>query len=131
MSDKTLEAAQAIVDLAKDMYTTPKTIATGGLKYDQGKPRMDLLSSIAITELAKVLEFGSRKYEAHNWRKGIAISRLLGAALRHIIAYQGGEDKDPETGLPHTAHAMCCLMFIIEMQIVHPELDDRYKGYKK
>lgn len=98
-----------------------------GTKFDSGKPRTDLLSPIALIELSKVLEFGSRKYDAHNWRKGIQSSRLIGAALRHTLAYLGGEDTDSETGISHAAHAMCCFMFILELAVTRPDLDDRYK----
>ena len=38
-----------------------------------------------------------------------------------------GEDKDPESGLSHLAHAACCIMFLLEFEKTHPELDDRYK----
>ena len=95
------------------------------MKFDGGKPRMDLLDPYAIEELAKVLSFGAHKYAAWNWTLGLEYSRLSGAALRHIMAFQRGEDKDPESGLPHLAHALCCLMFLLSMTQRHPELDDR------
>lgn len=94
-------------------------------KHDAGKPRMDLLDPYAIRELAKVLEFGARKYAPWNWTKGMEYSRLMGAALRHMMAFQEGEDLDPESGLPHVAHAMCCLMFLLGMTVRKPEMDDR------
>lgn len=97
-----------------------------GIKFDQDKPRMDLIDPTAMNELAKVLTFGAQKYAAHNWRKGLHKSRLLGAALRHLFAYLGGEDKDPETGLSHAAHAMCCCMFILGLEH-RADLDDRHK----
>jgi hypothetical protein len=100
---------------------------TVGVKYDGDKPRTDLLPWRPIRAIAEVLGFGSRKYAAHNWRKGIAISRLLGAAIRHIFAYLNGEDKDPESGLSHLAHAGCCIMFALEMEETRPDLDDRWK----
>ena len=31
---------------------------------------------------------------------------------RHIDAWWGGEQKDPETGEHHLAHAICCGMFL-------------------
>lgn len=99
-----------------------------GVKHDQEKPDMSLLSPIALTEVAKVMTFGKQKYSAHNWRGGIAYSRLLAAALRHTLSFMGGEDKDPETGLSHAAHAICCLMFLVEFTVTKPDLDDRYKG---
>ena len=98
-----------------------------GVKHDQGKPRMDLLSGLALEEVAKVLTFGAVKYGEHNWRGGIVFSRLIAAAMRHLFAYARGESKDPETGLSHIAHAMCCLMFLLEFAVTKPHLDDRYK----
>lgn len=97
-----------------------------GVKFDGQKPRMDLLDSFAIEELARVLTFGAKKYDSHNWRKGIAKGRLIAAALRHLFAYLKGEDKDPESGLSHVAHAMCCCMFLLGLEH-RTDLDDRYK----
>jgi len=103
-------------------YQTAKAI-----KYDDDKLPMHLLSTIALEEIAAVLQFGAQKYDQHNWRKGFVWSRPLSAALRHILAFNAGEDTDPESGHSHIAHAMCCLMFLLEFEKTHPELDDRYK----
>lgn len=102
---------------------TPK----GGTKHDAGKPRPELLPSAALLEVAKVLEFGSRKYEDDNWRKGFKWKRLYGAALRHLLAHKEGEDKDPESGITHLAHATCCLLFLLEHELKGLGEDDRYK----
>ena len=96
-----------------------------GLKYDQEKPPMELLDAYALEELTKVLAFGKKKYAAENWRQGINTTRLLGAALRHIFAFLRGEDNDPESGLSHIAHAMCCCMFILWMTKERSDMDDR------
>ncbi len=98
-----------------------------GLKYDGEKPDMSLLSTPWLFAVGRVLTFGKRKYAAHNWRNGIAISRLIAAALRHILAFMGGEDKDPETGESHLAHASCCLMFAYETLELRSQFDDRWK----
>lgn len=98
-----------------------------GVKHDGEKADMSLLSSIAILKVAQVMTFGKRKYSANNWRGGIVYSRLLAAALRHIFSYLGGESKDPETGYSHLAHAMCCLMMVLEFEETQPQLDDRFK----
>lgn len=95
-------------------------------KHDAEKVRMDLLDPAAIEKLAEVLTFGARKYEQHNWRRGISKSRLLAAALRHLFSYMRGEDNDPESGLSHVAHAMCCCMFLLGLE-KRTDLDDRWK----
>lgn len=100
---------------------------SAGLKYDAGKPSIGLIDQYALWELAKVLDYGKHKYDAHNWRKGIQWQRTIDAALRHVLAFNGGEDFDPESGLPHLAHAMCNLMFLLNFTETHPELDDRHK----
>ena len=98
-----------------------------GTKHDSSKLRFDLLSAAALSQLSAVLTEGARKYEAHNWRKGIAMSRLLGASYRHLNAILSGEDVDPEFGLLHAAHLMCCAMFMVEQTLMRPEFDDRWK----
>lgn len=98
-----------------------------GIKHDSDKPRLELLDPDFLTEVAKVMTFGAKKYEANNWRKGLEVSRCLGACLRHVLAVVKGEDKDPESGMSHMAHATCCLMFVYTMLRTRPELDDRYK----
>ena len=99
-----------------------------GKKNDQGKPRMDLISPEALTQLAKVLTFGATRYDAHNWRKGMDWSRLIAAAMRHLNAFNKGEDLDPESGLPHPAHVMACMSFLLEYMAMGSGVDDRYKA---
>lgn len=108
-------------------YKEMKQQGTGAVKLDAGKAPMSLLSRTALEEVAQVMAFGAKKYAAHNWRQGFAWSRTLDAASRHLYAFIDGEDKDPESGLSHLAHAMCCLMFTLEFEKTHPELDDRWK----
>ena len=86
-----------------------------GRKDDAGKPTFRLVPPRALLEVARVLEFGSRKYDPENWRRVDGLQdRYLDAALRHINATQRDEDLDPETGLDHRAHAICCLLFMLE-----------------
>lgn len=110
-----------------DMDLRASSQVAGGLKYDNEKPDLALLSPIAIEKIAEVLTFGKKKYAAHNWRKGISYSRLVGALLRHTFSYLKGEDLDPESGLSHMAHAGCCVMFLLELSHTRKDLDDRYK----
>lgn len=85
---------------------------TEGVKYDQGKLPWHLYPWDAAEDVVKVLDFGAKKYAPRNWEAGMDWSRVYSAAMRHLIAWWGGENLDPETGLPHLAHAMCCLMFL-------------------
>ena len=98
-----------------------------GTKKDDNKPRHDLISSIALDQLARVLTNGALKYETHNWRKGIAMSRIIAASYRHLCAINSGEDVDPEFGLLHASHLMCCAMFMIEQTLLRKEFDDRWR----
>lgn len=98
----------------------------GGTKHDTGKPRMELLSPVALEKMAEVLAYGAEKYGPHQWRQGFLWSRLHGAGLRHLLAHMDGQDKDPETGLSHLAHAACCLMFLLEHEAKGLGTDDRY-----
>ncbi len=88
-----------------------------GKKNDQDKIRMDLLPFDSLEEIAKVLTFGAKKYAPNNW-KVVAhpIERYEAAMLRHISSYKNGEKLDSETGLPHLAHAACCLLFLISFE---------------
>jgi len=101
-----------------------------GLKYDNEKPRMDLVDPLALEGLAKVLTFGAQKYAANNWRNGIQYSRVSAALLRHMAAIQRGEDIDPESGLAHIDHLGCCWMFLsnyMKREDLYKNNDDRWK----
>lgn len=99
-----------------------------GKKFDQGKPPLGLLPASALTEIAKVLLHGKKKYGAHNWRAGMDWSRLYDASLRHKFAFINGEDIDPESGLSHLAHALCCDLFLLAYQMEELGTDDRYNA---
>lgn len=97
-----------------------------GIKHDGEKPRVDLVPAGAVLAIADVFTFGAKKYAPNNWRGGFDWSRLIGALERHIAAFKEGEDLDPESGLPHMAHAGCCVMMLLEHQRLGYGTDDRY-----
>lgn len=91
-----------------------------GRKDDSSKRRYSLLPKGAVNSVVDVLEFGSKKYADNNWQKvPSARTRYYDAAMRHIDAWWNGElldlDKGDQKGshLPHLAHAICCLMFLM------------------
>lgn len=91
-----------------------------GRKFDGGKLEYGLLPPLALEEVVKVLTFGAQKYERDNWQKvSDAKRRYFDALQRHIWAWKQGEQIDPESGIHHLAHAMCCLMFLFEHDIMY------------
>ena len=97
-----------------------------GIKHDVDKAPVSLLDPYTLAQTAYVLQFGAQKYARHNWRGGIAYTRLIDAGMRHLMAINSGEDHDPETGLPHAAHLMCCAMFLCWMMEFRTDMDDRW-----
>ena len=96
-----------------------------GIKYDSAKPRMNLLPPKAIIEVSKVLTFGAEKYDAENWRKLDDLqNRYTAGALRHIFAHMDGEELDPESGMSHLAHALCCLLFKLEIELENAKIEE-------
>jgi hypothetical protein len=86
-----------------------------GVKGSMLKKKLpvDLVPPLFIKLVALVLLFGSRKYKANNWLKGMSWSEVAAGAKRHIDDFLEGNEYDSESKLPHLAHAACCLMFLI------------------
>ena len=99
----------------------------GGAHYDTGKPRIGLLPPTAVFAIGRAMGYGAGKYADHNYRHGIKFSRLIDSIMRHLWAYVGGENTDPESGEGHVAHAGADVMMLLQMMHDHPELDDRFK----
>lgn len=96
-------------------------------KFDKEKNRLELLPPLALEEIGKVMTFGAVRYGTDNWRKGMAWRRLIGAALRHTMAFARGENTDPDTGICHLAHAACCILFLLNYYLTAVGEDDRVR----
>lgn len=92
------------------------------------KPRWELLPWDAVEEVVEILTFGAKKYEDNNWARGARWGRYMRAAISHITQWWRGEDLDPETGKSHLAHAVCCIIFLMEYQRNGWGRDDRFRG---
>jgi hypothetical protein len=91
-----------------------ESLNTLGVKYDVAKLRYSLIPLGSLQEVVKVLEFGAKKYAPDNWKYvDDAEARYWDAAMRHIVAYKIEDKADSETGLSHLAHAISCLLFLI------------------
>lgn len=100
---------------------------TKALKNDSDKVDWSLIPKEATEEMLKVFMFGEKKYARFNYRNGFNSNRLVAAAMRHITSWNDGEDLDPESGLTHLGHAMCCLAMLLTNQIDGTMTDGRYK----
>lgn len=123
-------------------------------RYNNGKLRYDLISRIALEELAKVYTKGAHKYSiykdkdgnevkgitnfeglelvddgANNWRKGLSWSDTASAVMRHVEKFLQGEDID-ELGTYHLANAAWGLFTLLDFYKTYPEGDDRNHWYK-
>ena len=93
-----------------------------GMKFDSAKPDMTLLEPLAdaLSEVAKVLMFGEKKYARDSWQEvPNGQRRYKAAAMRHSLCPLG--ELDSESGLLHAAHEACSILFAIQLKL--QELD--------
>lgn len=115
------------VDFGEETITTDET--TGGQK-GMKPARLDLISPVAQIEEAKVYGAGASKYADHNWRLGYDWSKSFAAMQRHLLAWWGGEELDPESGLSHMAHARWHTGVLLEFAARGLGTDDRYRVFE-
>lgn len=98
-----------------------------GARYNGGKVDYSLIPLFTLEDEIRVWEYGKRKYAAFNWAKGMPWSVPYACILRHMSAWQRGEDTDPESGLPHLAHIACNVRMLTLYATNYQEGDDRPK----
>lgn len=98
-----------------------------GIKHDTDKPRYDLVPPDALAEVVTIFTYGSNKYQPRNWEKGMSWGRCFGAAMRHLWAFWRGEDRDPESGHLHLAHAATNCLFLLSYYLRKIGEDDRQR----
>lgn len=87
------------------------------MKDDGGKTEWRQLPWQALTELARVSTYGSKKYGRGNWRGCEDENRFLDALMRHVTKYMTGERFAHDSNLHHLAHAAWNALAILEMEI--------------
>jgi hypothetical protein len=116
----TVKSWDVVADAAE---TNPKDLQ--GLK----KPPLRLIPPAASLYESRVLALGAAKYGPYNWReKKVRLSVYLEAAQRHLLAKMDGEDTDPESGMPHEAHARACMGILLDAMATGNLVDDRPKA---
>jgi hypothetical protein len=69
---------------------------------------------------------GAVKYDPFNWREtNVEAQTYIGAALRHLLAWQDREEVADDSGLPHLAHALSCLAILVDAQAGGFLIDNR------
>lgn len=86
-------------------------------KADAGKPQLTLVPRKILFDIARVREYGTKKYgDPENWKQ-VDKQRYKDAAFRHFCAYlDDPQGVDEESGLPHLAHLACNIAFLCEME---------------
>lgn len=94
-----------------------KLVPTGVAKADQGKPRLSLVPRKIIWAIARIREYGNKKYgDPNNWKK-VEPERYRDAAYRHFMRYlDDPTGVDEESGLPHLWHLACNISFLCELE---------------
>ena len=106
--------------MSKDTGTNPKDL------IGATKAPLAYLPASALIPVAQVMKNGADKYGRANWRRySVKRTIYLEAALRHILADLDGENIDPESGLPHAAHAAAGLLILLDAQALGKCVDDR------
>lgn len=75
-----------------------------------GKPRYDLIPPGPLKRVAELYGRGAEKYDAHNWTKGIPVSRFLASMERHLQQFKAG-DTDEDHLAAVVFNAFGCMFF--------------------
>ena len=94
---------------------------TGSQRDSQaGKPRYDLIPSLALKRVADLYARGAEKYDDWNWAKGQNYSRVMASLERHLHAFKQGETSED-----HLAAVVWNALAIMHFQETgRTELDD-------
>lgn len=96
------QASKALCDKTEKASNAPLGCSgLGANKFDEAKPRYDLIPPEALDQLALLYARGAVKYGEGNWLKGMTWGRYFAAGMRHGWAWWRGERVDPETGIHH------------------------------
>lgn len=85
-------------------------------KFDDNKPRLDLVPPELIEAVGIVRTYGVSKYgDSESWKQ-VEPYRYRAALMRHICLYLEEPDGvDKESGLPHLWHIACNVAFLIAL----------------
>ncbi len=86
------------------------------LKYDEDKPRLDLVPPDAIIAIGTIMTYGLNKYFEGGWKQ-VEPWRYRAAMMRHIVEYlREPYGVDIESGYKHLWHIICNAAFLCELE---------------
>lgn len=95
----------------------PFNIPNQSAKADCGKPQLSLVPTKILEAIARVREYGNRKYKSKDNWKTVEIERYRDAAFRHWAQYiDDPQSRDEESGLPHLWHVACNISFLVSLE---------------
>jgi hypothetical protein len=107
--------------VSETRHTDPRT---GGSK-NRKLAELGTIDPLALWKLAEVGGYGATKYERYNYLRGFPWSWSFDALCRHLLAFWGGQDEDPESGLPHMAHVAWHALALLSFSLRGLGDDDR------
>jgi hypothetical protein len=109
---------------------TPAEDSDKGLRYNEGKSRVDLIPPDALLEVGKIYTYGANKYAPHNWEKGMNYSDMYASLQRHLLQFWDGETLDPESNQHHLTSVAFGVLGLLHFELnrdVYEQFDDRVK----
>lgn len=104
-------------------FVPPTRTKNQTAKADLGKPRLSLVPSQIISDIARVREYGNLKYKDPNNWKTVEVERYRDALYRHWLLYlDDPHGVDEESGLPHLWHVCCNAAFLCALEHEHFDL---------
>jgi hypothetical protein len=85
----------------------PIITAANGAQQSASRWRFDLVDAPALFVLARILDYGARRYAPNNWR-GLSVEDHLNHAAVHLWAYLAGDRRDD-----HLGHLFCRSMMAL------------------
>lgn len=105
-ADEVMERSMPIVDAIN-----PKDL------IGRTKPGLGNVPPGPLYEVARAFDDGARKYGAFNWReKSVLADVYHDACQRHLECWFHGRDRADDSKVHHLAHAIACLMILLDAE---------------
>jgi len=88
------------------------------------KPDYGYVPMAPLYEVGKAMRDGAQKYGPFNWREQpVNANVYVNAARRHLDLWAAGEEIADDSKVHHLAHAMACMVILMDAQ-QHNSLND-------